>query len=108
MTVSAHPKTKIPFEGVRLPFWAEACHLVRQTAVKFIPIRTIGWDVALTPDGPVIVEGNIWWDPPNQHGDMGEILRALSEPSLPRTQQSERAPEDRSPWHTLFTEDRQP
>lgn len=108
MTIPAHPKTKIAFEGLRLPFWAEACHLVRQTAVKFIPIRTIGWDVALTPDGPVIVEGNVWWDPPNQHGDMGEILRALSEPSLPRTPQSERAAEERSPWSSLFAEDRKP
>ena len=107
-TLPVHPKTKIAFEGLRLPFWAEACHLVRQTAVKFIPIRTIGWDVALTPDGPVIVEGNVWWDPPNQHGDMGEIFRALSDPSLPRMQQSERSPEDHSPWHTLFAGDRRP
>jgi hypothetical protein len=83
-TLSAHPKTGIAFEGLRLPFWAEACHLVRQAALKFIPLRTIGWDVALTPDGPVFVEGNVWWDPPNQHGDMGEIFRALSDPSLLR------------------------
>lgn len=79
-TIPAHPKTKIAFADLRLPFWTEACNLVRQTALKFVPVRTIGWDVALTPDGPVIVEGNVWWDPPNQHSGMGGILRALTDP----------------------------
>jgi hypothetical protein len=106
--VPIHPGTKIAFKGLRLPFWAEACQLVRQTAAKFIPIRTVGWDLALTPDGPVIVEGDIWWEPPNQHGGMGEILRVLSVPSVPRTRQSELPPGDRNHWHNLFAGDRRP
>jgi len=51
---------------------------VEATAVKFWPLRTIGWDVALTPNGPRIVEGNVWWDPPNQHDCMGRLVEALS------------------------------
>ena len=24
-------------------------------------MRTLGWDIAITPDGPVLLEGNNWW-----------------------------------------------
>lgn len=29
-------------------------------------LKTIGWDVALTDDGPVIIEINNWWDTTGQ------------------------------------------
>ncbi len=64
--VPRHPRTGLPIEGFRLPFWDEAKVLVRRAATAFLPLRTIGWDVALTPGGPVLVEGNAWWDPPNE------------------------------------------
>ena len=83
VAIEAHPKTKTPFEGFALPFWSQACNLVRQTALQFLPVRTVGWDVALTPRGPVIVEGNVWWDPPNQHGNMKMLLRQLGGQDLP-------------------------
>ena len=77
-TIPTHPKTGIPFDQFRLPFWSDVCSLVKDTALKFLPVRTIGWDVALTPDGPVILEGNMWWSAPNQHRRMDIILEALS------------------------------
>lgn len=52
-----------PELGGRLPAWEECLDLVTAAAPKFLPARTIGWDVAVTPDGPVIVEANMWWDP---------------------------------------------
>lgn len=76
-TVVAHPQTDICFAGFQLPFWSEACSLVRRAALKFSPIRTIGWDIALTPDGPVVLEGNIWWGPPNQHKCMGRLVDTM-------------------------------
>jgi hypothetical protein len=76
-TVAAHPQTDICLAGFQLPFWSEACTLVRQAALKFAPVRTIGWDIALTPDGPVVLEGNIWWNPSNQHKCMGRLLDTL-------------------------------
>ena len=48
-------------EGWRLPMFAEACALVRDAAPHLLPMRTIGWDVAITPDGPVVVEANNYW-----------------------------------------------
>jgi len=76
-TIPTHPETGVRFEGFRLPFWDEACALAVSAAEAFWPLRTIGWDVALTPDGPQVVEGNVWWDPPNQHEHMAELLGAL-------------------------------
>ena len=78
-----HPKTGIPFEGFQLPLWLRTCRLVKETALKFLPIRTIGWDIALTFEGPLIVEGNIWWDPPNQHRCMDIISDKLSRVCAP-------------------------
>jgi hypothetical protein len=60
-----HPSSGIVFQGFRLPFWEEACRLVRESARKFSPVGTIGWDVAITESGPLVIEGNIWYDPPS-------------------------------------------
>ena len=76
--VFTHPKTGISFEGFRLPLWEQTCRLVKETAPKFLPVRTIGWDVAITPDGPRIVEGNIWWDQANEYPCMDVILNTMS------------------------------
>ncbi len=85
-TIYKHPQTGVSFEGFKLPLWTEACKLVKETSLKFLPVRTIGWDVALTPNGPCIVEGNIWWDPPNQHRIM-DVLKydvSLSKGAAPQ------------------------
>jgi len=60
-----HPDTGAPIAGFRLPNWNLVIELALSAAKLFLPLRTIGWDIAITPDGPVIVEGNRWWDPPN-------------------------------------------
>lgn len=57
------PGTGVRIAGVRLPGWDEAVDLVRRAAPAFLPARSLGWDVALTPDGPVIVETNMFWWP---------------------------------------------
>ncbi|HTI32076.1 MAG TPA: sugar-transfer associated ATP-grasp domain-containing protein [Miltoncostaea sp.] len=63
-------------EGARLPDWDEALAVVRRAAPHFLPVRTIGWDVAFTDDGPMVIEANMWWDPPPIPG-VGDAVRAL-------------------------------
>jgi hypothetical protein len=52
-----HPDTHYKFEGFTIPYFKEACHLVN-TCAKHFPSRLIGWDIAITEEGPVVIEGN--------------------------------------------------
>lgn len=54
----AHPDTGIRFEGYALPMLKEAVALAKQAALVVPEITHVGWDVAITPDGPVLIEGN--------------------------------------------------
>jgi hypothetical protein len=78
-SLTEHPLTGRVFSDFTLPFWEDACALVETAARHFLPIRTIGWDVALTPEGPVIIEGNFWWNPFNQHSNMGSVAEILKQ-----------------------------
>jgi hypothetical protein len=55
------PSTGRPVRGTRLPLFAEARRLVLDAAPHFLPLRTLGWDIGLTPDGPRVVEANNYW-----------------------------------------------
>lgn len=57
-TFEAHPDTEIKFDGYQLPCWEECRKLAFQAAVKIPTVRFVGWDLAITPKGPVLVEGN--------------------------------------------------
>lgn len=54
----AHPDTGCSFIGFRVPCYKEAVDLCRRAARVRPGMRYVGWDVAVTPDGPVLVEGN--------------------------------------------------
>jgi hypothetical protein len=58
---AVHPGTGEKIAGFHLPHWSGARALVERAALRFTPLRAIGWDVALTQDGPVLVEGNSEW-----------------------------------------------
>lgn len=55
--IKKHPDSGFKFEGFKVPYFKEACEEVLK-GVKVIPDRFIGWDVAITPNGPIIVEPN--------------------------------------------------
>lgn len=56
-----HPDTGVEFATFDIPFFEE----VKRTAIYFHSmlkdIHSIGWDIAITPEGPAYIEGNDDW-----------------------------------------------
>lgn len=57
-----HPVTGFVFEGKEIPFYDEAVRLVVRAHRLLPEVSSIGWDVALTPNGPFLIEGNDDWE----------------------------------------------
>ncbi|MBD59152.1 MAG: hypothetical protein CL808_03390 [Citromicrobium sp.] len=72
-----HPATLHPFEGFQLPHWDGVIALVTAAAKAFQPLRTIGWDVAITSAGPALIEGNATWDPLPTSADLRKVAEEL-------------------------------
>ena len=53
-----HPMTGKRIPGTQIPYWEEAKAMCL-SAMKVVPqVRFVAWDVAITPDGPVFIEGH--------------------------------------------------
>ncbi len=52
-----HPDSGIKFDGYFLPYWKEVLTLTAKATQKVPSIRLVGWDLAITPKGPVLVAG---------------------------------------------------
>ena len=50
--------TGIRYDGYQVPFWEEIKKLCLDAALVNDQIHFIGWDVAVTPNGPLLIEGN--------------------------------------------------
>jgi len=57
----AHPESGAAILGRRLPHWSEVKELAVAAHAEFKTLPSIGWDIAISEDGPVIVEGNSEW-----------------------------------------------
>lgn len=53
-----HPDSGQPIEGVRLPYWTESLALAEMALDAFPKMRFAGFDVAVTADGPTLIEIN--------------------------------------------------
>lgn len=55
---TAHPDTGITLRGFRIPLAAECRALALKAALRYPRFRYVGWDICITPTGPVLIEGN--------------------------------------------------
>jgi hypothetical protein len=53
-----HPITGVVFEGFEIPYFAEVKELIVKVAGYMPGLRLVGWDVAISESGPVLIEGN--------------------------------------------------
>lgn len=53
-----HPATGVAFRGFRIPLAREAVEMACRAARVVPQVGYVGFDVAITPDGPELVEGN--------------------------------------------------
>jgi hypothetical protein len=54
----SHPQTGIVFDGYTIPFFKEGMEAVKKLHYQLPYFFVLGWDVAFTPNGPVIIESN--------------------------------------------------
>jgi hypothetical protein len=59
--VERHPITGIDFVDTVMPYWQEAFELSRNVAKCFPGSASLGSDIAITPEGPVVIEINLNW-----------------------------------------------
>ncbi len=78
-----HPVTFENMVGRQVPFWRETRDLALAAHRAFNHRMTVGWDIAITPEGPVLLEGNTNFDvmflqrvhdQPIGHTRLGELL----------------------------------
>lgn len=55
---AVHPATGVPITGFQVPLYDEVLGLVDRLARRVPAFPYIGWDIAITPTGPVVIEGN--------------------------------------------------
>jgi hypothetical protein len=61
-TTDSHPDTSAQITGLVVPYWQETRELILKGQLATPKLKTIGWDVALCDEGPVIIEANSAYD----------------------------------------------
>lgn len=83
-----HPMTGVPIKGFKIPLWNEVTELVKKAGQVVPQVGLVGWDVSVTENGPLLIEGNdfpghdIYQLPPHRTNGIGvlpKFERALGE-----------------------------
>lgn len=57
----SHPVSGLEFIGFQIPYWSEVKEICLSAAMLHPENKSIGWDVAIKNDGPILIEGNHDW-----------------------------------------------
>ena len=48
--------------NIQIPFFKEAVEMAKELHSKLYRIHSVGWDIAITQEGPIFIEGNSRWE----------------------------------------------
>lgn len=83
-----HPMTGVSIKGFEIPLWDEVIALVEKAGQVVPQVGIVGWDVCVTDNGPLLIEGNdfpghdIYQLPPHRTDGIGvlpKFLRAMED-----------------------------
>jgi hypothetical protein len=60
--LTKHPDSNLEFDGFKIPFFQDALRIAKILHSELYGVYTVGWDIAITENGPVVIEGNDNWD----------------------------------------------
>lgn len=60
--VTLHPTSEVIFENYQIPFFKESVQVALDLHNMLYGIHSIGWDIAITENGPMFIEGNDNWE----------------------------------------------
>lgn len=73
LKTESHPDSRVTFEGFEIPFFQEAVNHAIEAHRKLPRIHSIGWDIAISPTGPVFIEGNDNWELKSMQASYGGL-----------------------------------
>ncbi len=65
--IERHPDSNAQLEGVVIENWRAISEEVKKYQQAFPYCKAAGWDIAITDDGPMVVEVNDFWDRTGQY-----------------------------------------
>lgn len=82
---TSHPVTHERIEGFQVPLFDEVLAMVDAAARRIPKVPYVGWDIAITPDGPRLIEGNhnssVFQTPPSVSGSRTGLLAVYRDAS---------------------------
>ncbi len=61
-SITHHPDSGTLLEGVFIDNWKEIVEKILQFQKAVPYLKAVGWDIAITPEGPLVIEFNDYWD----------------------------------------------
>jgi len=61
-TTEYHLDTKVKFDGFVIPYFQEAVEAAIKLHKYLYRCHSVGWDITITENGPMFIEGNGWWE----------------------------------------------